>query len=178
MYSPVSSSQDLMVHLCSGRNQSGPREVPISSPTNRDSPWKCAAGAPSIAGLRAHRASMMVVESSRSIMQSAMAARLIFPYLRHLHPPWKFADRSHARRCFQGLGSSAMLVMQMRRHTTQFQPRVGPLGFAYICIYFAKRPKSTAKSIGLCGTRMASRVRLANVAESKGQLTGGGVPYL
>ena len=38
--------------------------------------------------------------------------------------------------------------------------------------------KSTAKSIGLCGTRMASRVGLANGAGSKGQLAGGDVPYL
>ena len=126
MYTPVSCSLDLMIHLCSGWSQSGSREVPNSSPTTATSPWKSAAGTPSMAGLRAHRASMMVVESSRSIMQSFMAARLIFYYLRHLHPSWKFADRSHARRCFQGLGSSAMLVMQMRRHTTQFQPRVGP----------------------------------------------------
>ena len=178
MHTPVTCSLDLMIHLCSGWNQSGPHEVPNLSPTIATSPWKSAAGTPSMAGLSAHKDSMMAVESSRSIMQSFMAARLIFPYLRHLHPPWKFADRSHARRCFQGLGSSAMLVMQMRRHTMQFQPRVGPLGFAYICILVAKHPKSTAKSIGLCGTRMASRVRLANGAWSKGQLTGGCAPYL
>ena len=151
------------------------------SPMIATSPLKSAAGTPSMAGLRVHQASMIVVRTSRSIMQSSMVARLIFPYLRHLHPPWKFADRGHARRCFQGLGPSTMLVMTIRRHTTQFQPRVGP---CCPCSILAKglqkfaNPKSTAKSIGLCGTRMASRVRLANDAGPKGQLTGGGVPYL
>ena len=155
--------------------------MPNSSPTTATSPWKSAAGTPSMAGLSAHKDSMMDVESSRSIMQSFMAARLIFSYLRHLHPPWKFADRSHARRCFQGLGSSAMLVMQMRRHTTQFQPRVGPCcpgSFVAKSMRKYANSKSTAKSIGLCDTRMASRVRLANDAGPKGQLSGGGVPYL
>ena len=43
-----------------------------------------------MAGFRAHRASMMVVKSSRSMMQSDMAARLIFSYLRvACSVPWK-----------------------------------------------------------------------------------------
>ena len=82
---------------------------------------------------------------------------------------------------FRGLGSSALLVMTIRRHTTQFQPRVGPccpgsILAKYMQIY--ANPKSTAKSIGRCGTRMASQLRLNNDAGSKGQFTGGGVPYL
>ena len=175
-----------MIHLCSGWNQSGPHEVPNLSPTIATWPWKSAAGTPSMAGLSAHKDSMMVVESSRSIMQSFMAARLIFYYLRHLHPSWKFADRSHARRCFQGLGSSAMLVMQMRTQgiLRSFSPgwalaaRVPSSLQVHNSMQKYANSKSTAKSIGLCYTRMASQVRLANAAGSKGQLTGGGVPYL
>ena len=80
-----------MVHLCSGRDQSGPREVPNSSPTIATSPWECAAGTPSMAGLRAHRASMMVFKTSQSIMQSGMASRLIGFYLRvNSSVPWKY----------------------------------------------------------------------------------------
>ena len=74
-----------------------------------------------------------------------------------------------------------MLVMQMRRHTAQCQPWVGPCcpgSFVAKSLQKFANPKSTAKSNGLCGTRMASQVRLANDAGSKGQLTGGGVPYL
>ena len=54
-----------------------------------------------MAGFRAHRASMMVVKSSRSIMhmQGFMAARLFFPYLRvTCSVPWKSDGAGDARR--------------------------------------------------------------------------------
>ena len=163
MYSPVSSSQDLMVHLCSGRNQSGPREVPNSSPTIATSPWECAAGTPSMAGLRAHRASMMVVRVVEHHMQGFMPVTSLSSQLENSSVPWKSDGTGDARRRFRGLRSSVVLVVAIRRHATQFQPRVGPCCPGSILarsMQMYANPKSTAKSIGLCGTRMASRVRL------------------
>ena len=170
-----------MVHLCSGRDQSGPREVPNSSPTIATSPWECAAGTPSMAGLRAHRASMMVVRVVEHHMQGFMPVTSLSSQLENCSVPWKSDGTGDARRRFRGLRSSAVLVVSIRRHATQFQPRVGPYCPGSIFANGMRKyanSKYTAKSIGLCGTRMASRVRLANDAGSKGQLTGGGVPYL
>jgi hypothetical protein len=181
LHTHVTCSLDLMIHLCSGWDQSGPREVPNLSPTIATSPWKSAAGTPSMAALSAHKDSMMVVKVVEHHMQGFMPFTSLSSQLENCSVPWKSDGTGDARRRFRGLGSSALLVMTIRRHTTQFQPRVGPCCPGSILarsMQMYANPKSTAKSIGLYGTRMASRVRLANDAGSKGQLTGGGVPYL
>ena len=126
MHTAVSSLQDLMLHLCSGQNQLGPCEVPNLSPMITTLPWECAAGTPSMAGLRVHQASMMVIRVVEHHMQGFMPVTSLLSQLENCSVPWKSNGTGDACQRFQGLRSSAVLVVSIRRHTTQFQPQVGP----------------------------------------------------
>ena len=59
----------------------------FASPMIATWPWKCAAGAPSLQGIRVDQASVIVIMAIRNTMQSFVALTLFFDDLEYLHPP-------------------------------------------------------------------------------------------
>ena len=119
----------LMIHLCSGYESVGGSRGPHSNsgdPTNSNSRWKPAAGAPSIQEFRVHRASMVLVKAFEVTMQICMARALISTALGIWNTPWKCAKLGHPRaRCwFPVLRSLVQSSIAIGRYLGNFQPWV------------------------------------------------------
>ena len=128
-----------------------------------------------MAGLRAHRASMVVVKKSRSIMQSFMAARLTFPTSESI-APYHGSPMAQASR--PGI-ISIVSDDNQKAHYAVSAPDVPSRVFVYfsrLCAASNQKTKFKMTPLHTCTHGIANSH--ANDAGPKGQLTGGGVPYL